>query len=81
MTTYTYIECYLREPEQRTAFHLVTKHGISWGGTTTIPITILHDALQNCDDSLQAFSCGHGEYSGYNDHVRRLSRQPSTSSL
>ena len=60
---------------------LGTKQGIFWGVTTTSSIIILHDALQNCDDSLQALSRGHGEHCGYDDHVRRLSRRSRKSIL
>ena len=64
---------------------LGTKLGIFWGVTTTSSILILHDALQICDKSLlvttPARTRGHGEHYDYDDHVRRLSRQPGTSSL
>ena len=62
-----------------------TKLGIFLGVTTTSSIIILHNTLQICDKSLlvttPARTRGHGEHCGYDDHVRRLSRQPGTSSL
>ena len=72
---------------QRTAnsISLGTKLGLFWGVTSTITITSLHEALQVCDKSLPvttpARTRGHGEHCDYDDHVRRLSRQPRTSSL
>ena len=73
--------------EQRTtnSISLGAKLGLFWGVTTTSSIIILHDAFQICDNSLlvttPACTRGHGEHCGYDDPVRRLSRQLGTSSL
>ena len=85
MTTYTYIGLLLRGKRTVNSISLGTKLGIFRGVTTTISLIILHDALQIWDKSLlvttPARTRGHGEHCDYDDHVRRLSRQPGTSSL